>query len=50
MGYGDLSHFPFEEICDMCMNYSQGKEKSSKGSQDILSRVTNLVIRGETRA
>jgi hypothetical protein len=50
MGSGDVSHFSFERICDLCRNYSQSKEKSGKGPRDIIYRVTKSTIRGVTRA
>jgi hypothetical protein len=49
MGSGDVSHFSFEIICDLCRNYSQSKEKSGKGPRDIISRVTKSTIWGVTR-
>jgi hypothetical protein len=37
MGFGDISHLPFEEICDLCRKYSRSQTKASKGPQDALS-------------
>jgi hypothetical protein len=46
MGAGDISHFPFADICDLCMRYSRSREKYGKGIRDVLPKVTKSVAGG----
>ena len=49
MGSGDISHFPFVEISELC-RYSWSQSKSSMVPQDSLSRVTKSASSAITRA
>jgi hypothetical protein len=38
MELGDISHKPFDEICEMCKNYSRSRAKTGKNVQDPYNR------------
>ena len=48
MGKGDISYLPFNEIQDLCQNYSRGK--ATTGRRDVTTKVTKSATSGISRA
>jgi hypothetical protein len=46
MASRDVSHKPFDEICEMCRNYSRSRAKTGRGVQDPYSRKSKGVSSG----
>jgi len=47
MGKADILYLPFDEIVELCQNYSRGRSKI--GKRDITSRASKSAIGGVTR-
>lgn len=47
MGKGHISYLPFNEIVDLCQEYSRARSKI--GKRDITSRASKSAIGGVTR-
>ena len=46
MASGDISHKPFFEICEMCINYSRSRAKTGKNVSDPYNRSLKPVSSG----
>ena len=48
MGKGDISYLPFDEVTELCQNYSRGRARN--GKRDVTSKITKSGTRSISRA